>query len=217
MSWQYLAKHFLKVFDDGVLCGPREVIIHNLKIITKDGPPLGLHWNLAKCVLLSFDVLKVGHLYREQSFPPQITKRSHLPNLEILGAPIETYCWNLLFYLCLKKFLKKRIKVKELILQLSKLNDPRVAVTLLLWKCRAYSRLVHLLGAPLQILWACLWLSLMKMSAVALRSVGLFNLLMKHDHRHVWIIIFISIHPQPTSSPKVSAMNMEGRVKKARQ
>ena len=39
--------------DDGVLCGPREVIIRALQIFMENGPSLGLHLNLAKCELFS--------------------------------------------------------------------------------------------------------------------------------------------------------------------
>ena len=78
------------LLDDGVLCGPREVIIRALQIFMEDGPSLGLHLNLAKCELFipqSFNVLTPeGVLVSEQSFPPQITKRSHIPNLVMLGA-----------------------------------------------------------------------------------------------------------------------------------
>ena len=68
------------------------MIIRALQIFMEDGPSLGLHINIAKCELFSpqsFNVITPkGILVSEQSFPPQNTKRSHIPNLVVLGAPI---------------------------------------------------------------------------------------------------------------------------------
>ena len=127
--------------DDGALCGPREVIIRALQIFMEDGPSLGLHLNLAKCELFSpqsFNVLTPeGVLISEQSFPPQITKRSHIPNLVMLGAPIGDTKF------CSAFVEEKRLEAQELLQLFPKLHDPQVAVTLLR-KCGAYCKLVHL-------------------------------------------------------------------------
>ena len=115
--------------DDGALCGPREVIIRALQIFMEDGPSLGLHLNLAKCELFSpqsFNVLTPdGVLISEQSFPPQITKRSHIPNLVMLGAPIGDTKF------CSAFVEEKRLEAQELLQLIPKLHEPQVAVTLL--------------------------------------------------------------------------------------
>ena len=81
----------------------------------------------------SFDVLKkVGDVV--QFPPPQITKRSHVPPPPPpFPFPFrigdEAYCTAVIE--------EKRFRAKELLLQLPKLNDPQVTVTLL-HMCGAY-------------------------------------------------------------------------------
>ena len=65
--------------DDGVVAGPKHAVSRALAIIQEHGPPLGLFINAAKCKLFSLSDLSM--------FPPEM-KRSSVPHLEILGAPI---------------------------------------------------------------------------------------------------------------------------------
>ena len=65
--------------DDGVLAGKKSAILCALFLIRTLGPPLGLHINLPKCELLS---------YNDTNMFPSGMKVSHVPHPVILGAPI---------------------------------------------------------------------------------------------------------------------------------
>ena len=65
--------------DDGAIAGPRLAVEKALSIIQEMGPSLGLFVNPTKCELFSRGDLS--------SFPFEM-KRSNVPHLEILGAPI---------------------------------------------------------------------------------------------------------------------------------
>ena len=65
--------------DDGILSRTKSVICRAVTLIQKLGPTLGLWINPAKCEWFSCTVL---------SDCPQEMKVSHVPNFEVLGAPI---------------------------------------------------------------------------------------------------------------------------------
>ena len=116
--------------DDGVVAGPRLAVENALSIIQELGPPLGLFVNPTKCELFGLADLN--------SFPIEM-KRSNVPHLEILGAPIG----DLIF--CAKIVAQKRGIALKLLNQLSEVGsvDPQVAL-LLLHQCGGFSKLVHL-------------------------------------------------------------------------
>ena len=120
----------------------------------------------------SFDVLKkVGDVVRFP--PPQITKRSHVPSPFRIGD--EAYCIAVIE--------EKGFRAEELLLQLPKLNDPQVTVTLL-HMCGAYIlSLVHPFRSCNHnyLAWCTpsylvTWLSLIKIPIVALEECGALQL-----------------------------------------
>ena len=116
--------------DDGVIAGPRLAVEKALSIIQELSPSLGLFVNPTKCELFSRGDLS--------SFPIEM-KRSNVPHLEILGAPIG----DLIF--CAKIVAQKRASALKLLTQLSEVGsaDPQVAL-LLLRQCGGFCKLVHL-------------------------------------------------------------------------
>ena len=66
--------------DDGVVAGPSQAVKQVISILHSQGPPLGLFLNKSKCERL-FSKSDLS------TFPPDM-KRSSVPNIEILGAPI---------------------------------------------------------------------------------------------------------------------------------
>ena len=116
--------------DDGIIAGPRWAVEKALSIIQELGLPLGLFVNPTKCELFS----RGDH----SSFPIEM-KRSNVPHLEILGAPIG----DLIF--CAKSVAQKCASALKLLNQLSEVGsaDPQVAL-LLLRQCGGFCKLVHL-------------------------------------------------------------------------
>ena len=74
--------------DDSTLAGTSCSVQNALDVISSIGPSLGFYINFTKC-----EVFGKGDL---SAFPCEITKRSHTPHLEILGAPTgdENFCNN---------------------------------------------------------------------------------------------------------------------------
>ena len=72
--------------DDGTLAGTSCCVKIALDLISSLGPSLGLYINFKKCEVFGKEDLS--------AFLFEITKRSHTPHLEILGAPIghEIFC-----------------------------------------------------------------------------------------------------------------------------
>ncbi|KAL5484406.1 hypothetical protein EMCRGX_G020899 [Ephydatia muelleri] len=99
--------------DDGIVAGPQLAVKNALSIIQELGPPLGLFVNPTKCELFGLADLN--------SFPIEM-KRSNVPHLEILGAPIG----DLIF--CAKIVAQKRAIALKLLNQLSEVGsvDPQV-------------------------------------------------------------------------------------------
>ena len=116
--------------DDGVVAGPKHAVSRALAIIQEHGPPLGLFINAAKCKLFSLSDLSM--------FPPEM-KRSSVPHLEILGAPIGDA------FFCAKVVSQKCAIASKLLSQLEEVGsmDPQVAL-LLLRQCGGFCKLVHL-------------------------------------------------------------------------
>ena len=116
--------------DDGVVAGPRLAVEKTLSIIQELGPPFGLFVNPTKCELFGLADLN--------SFQIEM-KRSNVPHLEILGAPIRD------LISCAKIVAQKRTIALELLNQLSEVGsaDPQVAL-LLLHQCGGVCKLVNL-------------------------------------------------------------------------
>ena len=116
--------------NDGVVAGPKQAVSRALAIIQEHGPPLGLFINAAKCKLCSLSDLS--------RFPPEM-KRSSVPHLEILGAPIGDA------FFCAKVVSQKCAITSKLLSQLEDVGsmDPQVAL-LLLRQCGGFCKLVHL-------------------------------------------------------------------------
>ena len=103
--------------DDGVFCGTKGDLTKLLRILNDATPITGLNVKLSKCELYSkFDL---------SSFPADISRKHHEPNLEILGSPIgdETFCRDYI--------LRKANDAEKLLLRLPQLENPQVAATLL--------------------------------------------------------------------------------------
>ena len=116
--------------DDGVLAGPGSSVCNILAMLQELGPPLGLHVNIHKCEVFSHSSLDL--------FPAAI-KKSHTPNLDILGSPIgdAEFCHHYIAH--------KRLEAQSLLSRLDEVGliDPQVALTLLRM-CGGFCRLVHL-------------------------------------------------------------------------
>ncbi|KAL5477544.1 hypothetical protein EMCRGX_G024355 [Ephydatia muelleri] len=116
--------------DDGALAGPGSSVYNILAMLQELGPPLGLHVNIHKCEVFSHSSLDL--------FPAAI-KKSHTPNLDILGSPIgdAEFCHHYIAH--------KRLEAQSLLSRLDDVGliDPQVALTLLRM-CGGFCRLVHL-------------------------------------------------------------------------
>ena len=66
--------------NDVVVAGPSQAVKQVISILHSQGPPLGLFLNTSKCELFSKSDLS--------TFPPDM-QRSSVPNIDILGAPID--------------------------------------------------------------------------------------------------------------------------------
>ena len=97
-------------FDDSVFCGTKGDVTKLLRILNDATPITGLNVKLSKCELYSkFDL---------SSFPADISRKHHGPNLEILGSPIgdETFCRDYI--------LRKANDAEKLLLRLPQLETP---------------------------------------------------------------------------------------------
>ena len=116
--------------DDGVVAGPRCAINHVLSIIQDQGPTLGLFINTAKCKIFSPNDIS--------QFPSAI-KRSSVPNMEILGAPIgdKEFCSDFVA--------QKRANASKLLAQIEQVGSTDLQVALLLLRlCGGFCKLVHI-------------------------------------------------------------------------
>ena len=113
--------------DDGALAGPGSSVYNILAMLQELGPPLDLHVNIHKCEVFSHSSLDL--------FPVAI-KKSHTPNLDILGSPIgdAEFCHHYIAH--------KRLEAQSLLSRLDDV-DPQVALTLLCMR-GGFCRLVHL-------------------------------------------------------------------------
>ena len=115
--------------DDGTLAGTSCCVKIALDLISSLGPSLGLYINFKKCEVFGKEDLS--------AFLFEITKRSHTPHLQILGAPIghEIFC---------NKFVaQKQSNASFLLHQLHGLEYPQVALALLR-KCAAFCKMSHI-------------------------------------------------------------------------
>eukprot|EP00731_Ephydatia_muelleri_P005262 Em0002g1438a len=116
--------------DDGALAGPGSSVYNILAMLQELGPPLDLHVNIHKCEVFSHSSLDL--------FPAAI-KKSHTPNLDILGSPIgdAEFCHHYIAH--------KQLEAQSLLSRLDDVGliDPQVALTLLRM-CGGFCRLVHL-------------------------------------------------------------------------
>ena len=116
--------------DDGVVAGPSQAVKQVISILHTQGPPLGLFLNTSKCELFSKSDLS--------TFPPGM-KRSSVPNIKILGAPIgdDNFCTNFVA--------QKWENAGKLLTLLEEVGavDPQVGLLLLI-QCGSFSKLVHL-------------------------------------------------------------------------
>ncbi|KAL5515639.1 hypothetical protein EMCRGX_G000834 [Ephydatia muelleri] len=116
--------------DDGALAGPGSSVYNILAMLQELGPSLGLHVNIRKCEVFSHSSLDL--------FPAAI-KKSHTPNLDILGSPLgdAEFCHH---YIA-----QKRLEAQSLLSRLDDVGliDPQVTLTLL-HMCGGFCRLVHL-------------------------------------------------------------------------
>ena len=115
--------------DDGTLAGTSCSVKIPLDLISSLGPSLGLYINFKKCEIFGKEDLS--------AFPCEITKRSHTPHLEILGAPIgdEVFCNNFVA--------QKQSNASFLLHQLQGFENPQVALALLR-KCAAFCKMSHI-------------------------------------------------------------------------
>ena len=127
--------------DDGVLAGPSESVAQAVRILSHDGPQLGLILNLSKCELFSselgnfaFDVLDpgLGHLH----FPNEI-RRSSSPNFVLLGSPVGDVAF------CSTHVQNLRLRNKKLLDSLCLLEDSQVALHLLR-TCASFCKYVYI-------------------------------------------------------------------------
>ena len=51
-SHKQILSRYLFYLDDGICAGPAEQVAHALGILCREGAPLGLHLNVAKCELI---------------------------------------------------------------------------------------------------------------------------------------------------------------------
>ena len=116
--------------DDGFIAGRRSDVQCTLSLIEVLGSTLGIYINLPQCELFSWNDTPI--------FPASM-KSCHLPNMDILGAPIGDYLH------CANFIAGKRDEARKLLSKLEEVAvlDPQVAITLL-HICGSYCRLIHL-------------------------------------------------------------------------
>ena len=110
LSTYIIMKWFL---DDGIITGRRSDVQRALSLIDELGTTLGIYINLPKCELFS---------QKDTSSFPASMNSCHLPNMNILGAPIGNYLH------CAKFIAGKLDEAKKLLSQLGE-----VAVLELKW------------------------------------------------------------------------------------
>jgi hypothetical protein len=128
--------------DDGILAGPVASVAKALRVIRKEGPPLGLTLNLSKCELFSSNADNFN--FRQQDpdvhgtnrFPSQI-QRSTIPHFVLLGSPIGDASF------CEQHITKLRDKNKKLLESLCQLEDTQVALHLLR-TCASFCKFVYI-------------------------------------------------------------------------
>eukprot|EP00731_Ephydatia_muelleri_P000760 Em0001g760a len=119
--------------DDGTLAGKKSAILRALSLLDSIGPSLGIFINMSKCELFCKG--------DTSEFPPSM-KSSHVPHLDLLGAPIGDYLF------CGKYAASKRSEALKLLSRLVEVgaSDPQVAL-ILLHLCGSYCKLIHLARA----------------------------------------------------------------------
>eukprot|EP00731_Ephydatia_muelleri_P017572 Em0010g670a len=119
--------------DDGTLAGKKSAILRALSLLDSIGPSLGIFINMSKCELFCKG--------DTSEFPPSM-KSSHVPHLDLLGAPIGDYLF------CGKYAASKRSEALKLLSRLVEVgaSDPQVAL-ILLRLCGSYCKLIHLARA----------------------------------------------------------------------
>eukprot|EP00731_Ephydatia_muelleri_P017587 Em0010g685a len=119
--------------DDGTLAGKKSAILRALSLLDSIGPSLGIFINMSKCELFCKG--------DTSEFPPSM-KSSHVPHLDLLGAPIGDYLF------CGKYAASKHSEALKLLSRLVEVgaSDPQVAL-ILLRLCGSYCKLIHLARA----------------------------------------------------------------------
>lgn len=112
------------------MAGSTSDILCALAILEREGRPLGLHLNLAKCELFSsiednFESVVHAPGMGRLSFPRQLSARSSVPNFILLGSPVGDIDF------CSQYVAKLRTANSKLLERLSQLEDPQVALHLL--------------------------------------------------------------------------------------
>ena len=134
---------FLKWYlDDGTIAGPTSQVLRALELIKLRGPALGLNLNLAKCEVFSLDPDNLSNSVQDDvfgslQFPHELTIRSTTPNLVLLGAPLGDQDF------CSEYVNKLRQKNRQLMSNLSQLEDPQIALQLLR-TCLSYCKYVYI-------------------------------------------------------------------------
>lgn len=137
-----------------MVAGYKHAVSCALSIIQEQGPSLGLFINAAKCKLYSLSYLSM--------FPSEM-RRSNVPHLEIIGAPIGDTI------LCAKVVSQKCAIASKLLSQLKEIGsvDHQVAL-LLLRQCGMFCILVHLVRSTPPFLLMKHWSTLTTMFAIVL-------------------------------------------------
>jgi hypothetical protein len=114
--------------DDGILAGSRKALLECLGIIEEAREWSGLEINLGKCWVFSRS---------DVSAFPTAVKKSDVPNLEVLGAPIGDD------HFCEEFVANKANEAGTLLNQLPELQDSQVSLALLR-QCGGFCKLAHL-------------------------------------------------------------------------
>jgi hypothetical protein len=128
--------------DDGALAGPTASVAKALSLICREGAPLGLNLNLAKCELFSRQADNFNFHQQDPDlnvqlcFPPNLSQRSTSPHFLLLGSPVGDADF------CADHVLKLRNANKKLLDSLCKLEDPQVALHLLR-TCASFCKFVY--------------------------------------------------------------------------
>ena len=121
--------------DDGVFCGTLSSVRHVVKLLQAATPVSGLLVKLDKCEAFSRNSLDTLN---------DDIRKSAVPNMEILGAPIGSSEF------CRDFASRKRDKACELLRALPQLQNPQIALSILR-RCAGFCRLAHIARAtPVQ-------------------------------------------------------------------